>query len=329
MIVPVYNVETWLPRCLDSLLIQGLSGYEVIAVNDGSTDSSGGILNSYCEKWPELLQLIETPNGGLGHARNCGLEAAKGEFVVFVDSDDWLAPGAVKEMLELLETAAESADIVVYDYVHVDENGTELEKFSGCRLDRTFSYAEEPEFLFSAHNAWNKLWRKSLFTEHAIRFPDRLWFEDLATTPKLCLHSSCILPIHRTWYCYLQRNGSIMGNTSPEKIKRNEEMISVADIVLNYYRDMGAYDRFLPQLEYKFFYEEYLAAVNRINRIDPASPLQAKVRDDFLERFPNYRDNRYVRSAPPKYRLLDRLIRSGNWGAVHILMGFKSKMKGR
>lgn len=324
VIVPVYNVERWLPACLDSLLVKDLPDYEVIAVDDGSTDSSPEILSRYQARWPDLLRIVTTPNGGLGHARNCGIAHARGEYLAFVDSDDSLSPGAVSEMIGALEP---ETDIVVFDYVSVTDDGRELECVTGCEREGVFSLEEEPDFLLAPHNAWNKIWRRSLFTDSGISFPDRLWFEDLAAVPLLYVHAARIRPVRRCWYRYLQRSGSIMGNT--ENLRRNAEMIKVADSVLEAFRNRGVYERFLPQLEYKFFYEEYLAAVCRVNRADPASLIQTELRDDYLMRFPEYRKNPYVRSAPLKYRLLDSLIRRGNWNAVHTLMGFSSKMKGR
>ena len=119
VVIPVYNTEAWLEKCLDSLLPKGYEGsgaaqaseaeLELVCVNDGSTDGSASILQKYTERYPKLISAIETPNGGLGHARNTGLEAARGEYVLFVDSDDYLAPGAVEEMLDVLERNPSSA----------------------------------------------------------------------------------------------------------------------------------------------------------------------------------------------------------------------------
>ena len=103
IVIPVYNVEKYLAKCLDSVIFPGLDSYEVIVVNDGSTDGSGTIAADYAARYPSLLRLIEQENGGLGAARNTGLEAARGEFVCFLDSDDWLRENAVPEMLEKLE----------------------------------------------------------------------------------------------------------------------------------------------------------------------------------------------------------------------------------
>ncbi len=330
IIVPVYNTEAYLAVCLDSLLDNELlkeEAYEIITVNDGSTDGSRKILAEYSKRFPESIRIADTPNGGLGHARNTGLALAKGDWLLFVDSDDYLTAGAVREIFEAVDAAEQTeADVAVFDFVHVDERGNTLASFSGCERDEPFSLKGYPEFLFSPMNAVNKLWRRTLFTETGIHFPDRLWFEDLATSPKLYLHSKRFLPVHRAWYCYLQRRGSITNSTSAA---RNTEMITVTDSVLDYYREQGMWTRYRGQLAYTFFYHEFLTSVTRVNLIDPGSSIQRMLRDDYMARFPDYRDNPYFQAAPKKYRLLEKLIRHGNWPAVHLLMKTNNIMKGR
>ena len=335
IVIPVYNTQSWLPKCLDSMLPKGAerSGadseicpdLELVCVNDGSTDGSGAILRDYAGRYPAFITLIETPNGGLGHARNAGLEAAKGEYVLFVDSDDWLAPGAAEEMLETLNRNP-GVDAVVFDLMYVDGEGNELRCMRGTEHESEFSFASDPTFLFSPHNAVNKLWKRELFLDTGIRFPDRMWFEDLATVPKLCLHLKRILPVRRAWYRYYQRPGSIM---SAAQAARNIDMLSVAETVERYYREEGAFERCLPELTYKFWYEELLASVTRVNRIDPHSDIQGQLRDDYLRRFPEYKKCSYVRHAPLRLRLLADAICRGDWRAVRLMTDLNSKRKGR
>lgn len=328
VVIPVYNTASYLARCLDSVLKPSCSpDIEVIAVNDGSTDHSRDILSDYEKRYPDVFRVIDTPNGGLGHARNTGIDAARGSWLLFLDSDDWLSRDAVAEMMRVLNTAVSTADIIVFDLKHVDDQGNELAEFLGSERDGAFRFEEYPEFLFSPHNAVNKLWRRELFTVTGIRFPDRLWFEDLATIPRLYLHARTVIPVRSAWYCYYQRQGSIMLNAS--KIERNLEMLKVEDIVLDYYRDRGALGRFQPQLEYKFWYDAYLASVTRVNLIDSHSTVQAVLRDDFVRRFPDYRNNPYVRAASPKLQLLDREIRHGHWTLVRAMVSLNNKSKGR
>lgn len=323
IIVPVYNTEKYLEKCLDSLIDPVQKDYEIITVNDGSTDSSGDILSRYQERYPELVRPVYTPNGGLGHARNVGMSVAKGEYVLFVDSDDWLRPGAVGE---IMKTTEQEYDIAVFDFVHVDETGRELASFSGCGRKGKFSLEEYPEYLHCPLNACNKIWRLSLFTENGICFPGRLWYEDVATTPKLTLHARSILYVPEAWYCYFQRRGSITNATSAD---RNTEMITAMNSSLDYYRDKGKFEQYRDVLEYMAFYHEFLTSVTRVNLLDPKSSVQDQLREDFMRQFPDYRKNHYIRQIPAKYRLLEELIRKRQWWAVHLLMTANNRVKGR
>ena len=335
IVIPVYNTEAWLRKCLDSLLpkrvektdkdLEHAAERELVCVNDGSTDGSAAILREYADRYPAMITVIETPNGGLGHARNTGLEAAKGEYVLFVDSDDYLTPGAVEEMLDVLDRNP-GVDAVVFDLMHVDEAGNELRYVRGTEHESEFSFASDPTFLFSPHNAVNKLWRRELFLSSGIRFPDRMWFEDLATVPKLCLRLERILPVPQAWYCYYQRPGSIM---SAAHASRNLDMLPVAETVEHYYREENAFERYLPELTYKFWYEELLASVTRVNRIDLHSEIQGQLRDDYLRRYPEYRHSPYVRHAPLHLRLLADAICRGDWRVVRLMTDLNNKRKGR
>ena len=324
ILVPVYNTAPYLRACLDSLVDRARQEeYEVVVVNDGSTDDSGTILGEYAERFPGLIKPVETPNGGLGHARNIGLSLARGENILFVDSDDCLAEGTLDEIFEVLE---QDFDIAVFDFYHVDGEGNRLAHFAGCERKEAFRLSDYPEFLFSPLNACNKIWKKKLFTENGIAFPDRLWFEDLATSPKLYLHADRILPVGRSWYLYLQRKGSI---TNANRIERNIEMKTAISSVTDYYAEMGLFEQYRDQLCYMGFYHEFLTSVVRVNLTDPKSKIQAELRDDYRSRFPDYQNNRYFRRAPFKYRLLESWIRKGNWKAVHLLMKMNNRVKGR
>ena len=101
LVVPIYNMEKYLARCMDSLLGQSCRDFEIILVDDGSTDSSGTLCDSYAARYPELVRVIHKPNGGPSSARNAGLDAARGEFVTFPDPDDWVEPDYVGSFLRL------------------------------------------------------------------------------------------------------------------------------------------------------------------------------------------------------------------------------------
>lgn len=322
IIIPVYNVEKYLARCLDSVILPGKDGYEIIIVNDGSTDSSPDIARQYAEKYPELIRLISTENGGLGHARNEGLAVALGNYVLFVDSDDRLSDGAAREVLNL---ADEDFDICIFDHRFVLESGQVFKTVSDCDRDGEFSLAEYPELLFQPPNACIKLFRRELFGED-IRFPDRLWFEDLYTVPKLYIRAAKIRHVNKVWYEYLIRQGSI---TNSDNIGRNAEIITAVDQVIGYYKAQGCYEQYAAELEYMAMYHQLITATTRVNLIDRKSDLQDKLLEDYTAKFPNYRANPYVQRMPFKLKLLLFLIERRLRLAVNLIMRLNNFVKGK
>lgn len=323
VVIPVYNTETWLGACLDSVLDPACADYEIIAVNDGSTDRSGEMLRDYTARFPGRLRVLTTPNGGLGHARNTGLEAAQGDYLLFLDSDDTLAPGALAEMLACLDG---SFDIGLFDFVAVDEQGRELSHTRGAAQRGTFTLADCPRQLCGAPNAVNKLWRRSLFTESGIRFPDRLWFEDLATVPRLYLHAERFRDLEKPWYRYLQRSGSIMNSSN---LARNAEIISALDMVMDAWRESGRLNEYPAELEYLAIFHQLLIACVRVARLDATSPLLIQLTSDFMSKHPRFRENPYFADMSDRHRLLVSLILHRRFGAVKQIMALNDRVRGR
>lgn len=321
IIIPVYNVQDYLADCLDSVLAPGCSDYEVIAVNDGSTDASPSILSDYASRYPMLLKVVTTENGGLGHARNTGIALARGEYLLFLDSDDTLAHGAVQEMLDALDG---SFDVGVFDFVTVDIHGRELRYDRGCERACSFSFAEYPALLLSPPNAVNKLWRRSLFVENGIFFPDRRWFEDLATVPRLYLRAGTIQVFPRPWYRYLRRPGSITNSSSME---RNREMTDAIRDVWEDYTACGKAERYHDELEAMAAYHELLTSSARVNLLDPKSTVQDALLEDFTARFPFWRENPYLKGWPKKHRLLLALITRKQRLLLHTLLKANQMIK--
>ena len=323
IIIPVYNVESYLRQCFDSAIYPELEGYEIIAVNDGSTDASPAICREYAERYPHLVRTVTTPNGGLSHARKTGMELAQGEYWLFLDSDDYLSPQAVPEMLETIE---QGFDICFFDYVNVTETGKVLKYVRSCPREGTFTLESYPELLFEMPNACCKLWRRSLFTDNNILFPDKLWYEDLATSPRLYIHAKKIVSASKPWYNYLQRSGSIINS---KNLPRNLEIITAVDIALNYFKEQGLYEKYLPQLEYMAFYHQFLTASTRVNLLDWRSDIQDTLLRDFTEKFPNYRQNQYIQAIPRKYKLLMALIEHKQRLALNLIMRLNDRIKGK
>lgn len=323
IIVPVYNVENYLPACLDSLICPELTDYEIIIVNDGSTDASLSVAEKYARKYPSLIRIITQENGGLGAARNTGIEHSCGEYLLFIDSDDTLAPGAVEQMYARLD---EDFDICVFGILSVNENGEEVNQIPLCTKTGVFSLESYPELLLSAHSACNKLFRRTLFTETGIRFPGRVWYEDMRTTPKLYLYAPKITTDQRRWYIYLQRSGSI---TNSSNIEKNLQIIDAVDDLVGYYNKSGAFEKYRNELEYSAFYNQFLTASVRVCLVDPAHPVIARLRDDFLSKFPDYAENPYVKSLPIKHKLLTYLLMHNMPRAASAIMKLNNSVKNK
>ena len=321
VVVPVYNTRDYLAACLDSVLVPDVHDYEILVINDGSTDDSENLAMTYAARFPDRLRVISMENGGLGAARNVGLEAARGEFVFFLDSDDRLAEGALREMLD---TLTPDRDIVIFDFLSVDTDGRVLERLSGCRRCGAVGLESCPELLLEYPSACNKICRRSLFLDSGIHFPGRVWYEDLRTMPKFYLLTDRIWSAGKAWYLYLLRPGSI---TKGAKLERNLEIIDAVDDLIGFYRKKGFYERYREQLDYVAYYNLFLTASVRVCRGSPESPVLPTLRQAFLDRFPHFRKNSYYRSAPAKYHLLTKLLLSGQYRAVALLMGANSRIK--
>lgn len=320
IVIPIYNTRDYLRACLDSVIVPELRDYEIILVNDGSTDDSGLIAAEYAGRYPERIRLITTENGGLGAARNTGLEKACGEFLFFLDSDDRLCEGALQEMMAELTP---QRDMILFDFLSVRPDGSVIERLPGCEKTGLVNLASYPELLMAYPSGCNKVCRRTLFTENDIRFPGRVWYEDLRTMPKLYLCTDRIWATGKAWYCYLTRPGSI---TKSANLARNLEIIDAADDLTDYYRARGQFETYRSQLEYVVFYNVFLTGSMRICTADPASPLLPELREALLARFPGYAENPYVRAMPLKHRVLTALLMRGHYRSAAGLMKLKAAL---
>ncbi len=218
-VLPVYRVEKYLPQCLDSILSQTTDECEVILVDDGSPDSCGAICDRYAEKYA-VVKVIHKTNGGLGDARNAGMKAATGEYITFVDSDDYIEPGTVKKLLNWIRTFP--ADVCFLKLAKVFPDGTSEEMGEGLQRDRICGKTslEVLEFLASCPkypgSACAKLLRRAFLEEHCFRFPDdRRLSEDLIFCLNVYEAAATFDYLDFPYYCYRQaRSGSITNNVT-------------------------------------------------------------------------------------------------------------------
>ena len=214
IIVPVYNVENYLKRCLKSLIAQTYTNLEIILVNDGSTDGSGNIIREFAEKDSRFI-IINKENGGLSDARNAGINIARGQFFVFVDSDDYVHPQFVELLYHTLLNT--QSDIAVCQSIEVDEKNEctfNTQKSLEKRVE-VFNSVEGMKFWYTSNFrtptvAWNKIYKRELFASE--RFDVGKYHEDEFIMHRLFMKASRIAYLWAGLYYYLQRSESITGN---------------------------------------------------------------------------------------------------------------------
>ena len=218
VIVPVYNVAPYVGECLSSLVHQTFTDFEIIAVNDGSTDGSLAVLREFERSYP-MVHVIDQPNSGVSRARQAGLAQAKGEFISFVDSDDYVVPNFLEDLYRAVCTS-EDTDIACCNYYLRFEITGLTFTYPFCwkssltrdkamqRLIRDYSIQG---FL------WNKLYRRSLFTENNIPFPN-MCFEDMVMNRVLFAHARKVVTLRKPLHDYPQRRASAIYTMNARKI---------------------------------------------------------------------------------------------------------------
>ena len=211
IIVPVYKVEKYLCKCLNSIIYQTYKNIEVILVDDGSPDNSGNICDNYAKK-DSRIKVIHKENGGLAEARNAGLKIATGQYIGFVDSDDYIEEDMFETMYNLSKMYDAEISIVSYKEW---KNGIILNDMNSGELDIYNKTEAIKELLIDSKiqsYMWNKLFKRHLFEN--TEFPSSKNFEDIATTLKLFEKSKTVIRLEVAKYNYIRRDDSIIGNRS-------------------------------------------------------------------------------------------------------------------
>jgi glycosyltransferase involved in cell wall biosynthesis len=239
VIVPVFNMEPYVARCLQSLLESTLRDIEIICVDDVSTDAGAEIVEAFVRQDERVRLIRHDRNLGLGGARNTGIAAARAEYVGGVDSDDWVAPTMYERLLEA--TDGGRADVVEGGYLRIDAAGKifahyrpKAAVFENDRNQVNIFEVTRPSFC-------TKLWRRALFVDNGIWFPERTFYEDLATTPRLLAKSRDIRFIDDPGYFYFKREGSITFSASE---KHQMDYFKVFDVLLDFLHDNDLVGRY-------------------------------------------------------------------------------------
>ena len=320
VIVPVYNTEKYLEKCLDSLLNQSYSNFEVLAVNDGSTDSSEEIIQQYLGD--SRFKLITQENKGLGGARNTGIQAAKGDYLVLLDSDDYITPDCLESLVDVINN--KEYDVVIFDAIGVTEAGQQIQLFTNRNYSEPLSEISKVQLMLMEPTSCFKAYRRTLFSDNKIHFPERLWYEDFATTLRIALHTENNVYIKKPLYNYVQQPSSI---THTKFSKRMLEIKTAFSIVREYYENSHVFDEYKEELSWNcFLHLQYYSAFRLLSY--GLHYREIRELNEYCKAvFPDYQCSKYVSEYKDKYYLMDKVVKCDWFGFYYQIHKERLKSK--
>lgn len=318
IIVPVYNVEKYLKKCLDSLINQTLAEIEIICVNDGSTDNSLNILQEYSQK-DKRVKIINKENSGLGFARNVGIEHAQGDYIGFVDSDDWVSPEMYEKMYE--NAKKNDSDMVICQAYLFDDETHEikdnepifnLDCFNENFNNRVFNHEETKDFLFNiCVTAWNKIYKAQFLSDNKIKF-FKISFEDNIFFTEAYLNAKRVSLVNEPLYYYrINRDGSIIkdGNKKFFDIIPMNELIESILIETNNYKTY----------ENDFLIFKISSTISRFEQVDDVYKEEFfnLVKNDFQQK--NLKPQDINNIHPSLLKKYDNIMSASYWQEYELL----------
>jgi glycosyltransferase involved in cell wall biosynthesis len=311
VIVPIYNVEKYLKRCIDSILDQEYENFEIILVDDCSTDNSAMIAQAYAlNHHAKCIFIKRERNGKLSAARNTGLKAATGKWITFVDSDDWVDKNYLDEMMKVAK--ADNADIVASSYYHAWENGR-LEEINPFGNLYTNSSHKEKVALMRNH-AVTRLYRKQLIDDTELKFPERIWrAAEMGFTIPMISRTDKISILKKPLYYYYQRKSSNSNNNN------TNIDLTFYDKAFEYIHDYCR-ERFPAEIEYRAINEYMYGLISvMLKAKKPNSEIHNRV-DRFNEEYSNWKNNKYIKQMAKEKRVFVYLASKKKIMALKILI---------
>lgn len=294
VIIPVFNSSLYLDHCLSTVVNQTLKDIEIILIDDGSTDNSLSIIKGYAKKYSNI-KYISKANEGQAIARNLGIQMASGEFIAFVDSDDYIELDMLEELYNVAKL--KSSDIVVCDYV---------EEYSNKNIEKKSLYIEADNiiksYIICAAGPWSKIIKSDILKKNNIKFLEKNIYEDLAIIPTLALYTSKISYCPKILYHYLIRLNSTMNQTKYNK--KLESIFNVMDVLYNKFNGKGYND------ELEFLYIDHLlyAGCGRFLKYKGTNDMILKIIDTMNSKFSNWQENKYFQKQSKMYKLTCKIF---------------------
>ena len=320
LIVPVYNVQKYINRCMDSLVNQSFRDYEIILVDDESPDGSVAIAEEYRKKDPERIQILHQKNTRQGGARNNGVRHARGEYLLFIDSDDYVS----SEMLETVDRRLKETpcDILSFGNIPVDEEGKELpQQVYGEFAPGLYRPMKDRSVVSMPGAPWGKAFRREFYVNTGFQFPEKVLYEDV-TTRILYAQAQTICVCPDRLYYYVHRENSSMTQKLSD---RQLDILKVTELVRREFQRLGLYEDFREQLELSLIYC-VLCIVEIVSNVQWNHELMKPLAEYLKTAFPDYREN--SAASPELIRELDCLTAMDLKG-YHFRFLVKNRIKER
>lgn len=303
VIVPAYNVENYIEKCLESLVNQTLKEIEIIVVNDGSTDRTKQKIEVFLTKYPKKIKYLEKENGGLSDARNHGIPHARGKYIGFVDSDDYVELNMFEEMYKKAEE--ENSDMVECDFIWEYPNKK--------RIDTGRIYKNKKEaFIYARVVAWNKLIKKETLEKANIKFPKGLRYEDTEFFYKLLPSLEKISFVKTPMVHYIQRQNSI-ANTQNERVK---EIFEIWDNIFKFYKENNLFEEYKNEIEYtytRFLLCSSLLRIVKVENKNTRKELEERTRKELNKNFPKWKQNPILKKEKGAKNLYMKIVNKTNY----------------
>ena len=299
IIIPVYNVEDYIDKCLNSVINQTLKDIEIIVIDDETPDNSMDIVKRYAKE-DSRIKILKEKNKGQAGARNYGIKESKGEYLMFVDSDDYIADDMCEKLYD--KAISENADIVYSNFLEVDDEGNPtLESENIIRNDAKKNY------VVTQFGPCCKIIKTSVIKDNNLYFPENIRaYEDIAVVSSWMLHANNVTFIDKSFYYYLIRSGSTMHQTSYNK--KLEDIFPALDMFWDSFKNKDMLDNYYSEVEWVFISNLLHAATLRFLKFDNYQDNINKIIVQMQDKFPKWNKNKYYKKQSIKFKIVCNLI---------------------
>ncbi len=319
VIVPVYNVEKYLNRCVDSILNQTFEDFELILVNDGSPDNCGNICDEYAQK-DNRVKVIHKKNGGVSSARNAGIDTAQGEYIMFVDSDDWINENMLNDMYNMPDSDMKVSSIRMIG----KDNSTEyiIDTKMYTQEDLLIGFFSEAFPIICLCGPWCKLYKKDIIFNNAIRFNEYMSLgEDTYFNLNYIKHCKSIYTSEQIYYYYMRENSESL--FTKFRLNMYYDVRKVFDLKVKMANELNMGRDSIFKL--KLSYIQSLIG-NLIKMVDTNTKTEVKKYMSLLQKDKEFNDDNLIKNLKSTHKLINKLISYNLFNTAYLLFFIKLKV---